>query len=104
MQTFVQALAAGISQYFDVDSPLHSVASVTASTDEHCAADVQDISFTIYNKNKMTENTVIGTAVYPLAQAISTGFEESKVPVTTPEGAVKGSLHIRAIFQSKYTH
>lgn len=68
-----------------------------------CAADVQDIHFTVYNKNALTENTVIGTASYPLAQAISTGFEESKVPVTTPDGAVKGSLHIRAIFHSKET-
>lgn len=66
-----------------------------------CAADVQDLNFTVYNKNALTENTVIGTAVYPLAQAMSTGFEESKVPVTTPEGTVKGSLHIRAIFHSK---
>ena len=67
-------------------------------------ADVQDIRFTIYNRNKLTEHTVIGTAEYPLAQAISTGFEESRVPVTTPEGNVKGSLHIRAIFHSQYTH
>ena len=66
-----------------------------------CAADVQDLNFTVYNKNALTENTVIGTAVYPLAQAMSTGFEESKVPVITPEGTVKGSLHIRAIFHSK---
>ena len=66
-----------------------------------CAADVQDLTFTVYNKNALTENTVIGTAVYPLAQPISTGFEESKVPVTTPDGTVKGSVHIRAIFHSK---
>jgi Ca2+-dependent lipid-binding protein len=67
-------------------------------------ADVQDIKMIIYNKNSLTEDTVIGSAVYPLAQAISTGFEESKVPVATPEGAIQGSLHIRAIFHSKYTH
>lgn len=69
-----------------------------------CHADVQEIKFVIYNRNTLTENTVIGSAVYPLAQAISTGFEESKVPVVTPDGPIQGSLHIRAIFHSKYTH
>lgn len=68
------------------------------------AEDVQEIKFVIYNRNTLTENTVIGSAVYPLAQAISTGFEESKVPVVTPDGPIQGSLHIRAIFHSKYTH
>ncbi|KAL3137586.1 hypothetical protein ABBQ38_004870 [Trebouxia sp. C0009 RCD-2024] len=67
------------------------------------ASDVQDLQFTVYNKNALTDNTVIGTAAYPLAQPISTGFEESKVPVVTPDGAVKGSLHIRAVFHSKET-
>lgn len=66
-----------------------------------CAADVQDLNLTVYNKNALTDNTVIGTAVYPLSQAMSTGYEESKVPVTTPEGTLKGCLHIRAIFHSK---
>ena len=66
-----------------------------------CAAEVQHLNFTVYNKNALTENTVIGTALYPLAQPVSTGFEESKVPVTTPEGTDQGSLHIRAIFHSK---
>ncbi len=66
-------------------------------------ADVQDIKMIIYNKNSLTDNTVIGSAVYPLAQAISTGFEESKVPVATPDGPIQGSLHIRAIFHSKFT-
>ncbi len=67
-------------------------------------ADVEDIKMIIYNKNTLTEDTVIGSAVYPLAQAISTGFEESKVPVATPDGPIQGSLHIRAIFHSKFTH
>ncbi|DBA93336.1 hypothetical protein WJX79_002064 [Trebouxia sp. C0005] len=68
------------------------------------ASDVQDIKMIIYNKNTLTDDTVIGSAVYPLAQAISTGFEESKVPVATPDGPIQGSLHIRAIFHSKFTH
>ena len=72
--------------------------------EHNCIADVQDLRFTIYNKNTLTQDTVIGTAVYPLAQAIATGFEESKVPVITPDGPVQGSVHIRAIFQSKFTH
>ena len=68
-----------------------------------CYAEVQHITFTIYNKNTLTDNTVIGTASYPLAQSISTGFEESRVPVTTPEGTIQGSLHIRAAFHTSYT-
>ena len=70
----------------------------------NCFAEVQELRFTIFNKNTLTQDTVIGTAVYPLAQAIATGFEESKVPVVTPDGPVQGSIHIRAIFRSQYTH
>lgn len=68
-----------------------------------CLAEVQHITFTIYNRNTLTDNTVIGTASYPLAQSISTGFEESRVPVTTPEGTMQGSLHIRAAYHASYT-
>lgn len=68
------------------------------------SSDVQELRFTIFNKNTLTQDTVIGTATYPLAQAIATGFEESKVPVVTPDGPVQGSIHIRAIFRSQYTH
>lgn len=78
-------------------------AALTAFLTVHIlAAEVQDITFTIFNRNTLTDNTVIGTASYPLAQSISTGYEESRVPVTTPEGAVQGSLHIRAVFHPAY--
>ncbi len=79
-------------------------AIIRLCTSAFLTADVQDIKMIIYNKNTLTDDTVIGSAVYPLAQAISTGFEESKVPVATPDGPIQGSLHIRAIFHSKFTH